>query len=83
MVIPTHLVAGRPRKFLPLDPHLPDGLAPSHAVSSGWTTCRPITADVPIGPAEHPAITHFATCPARVAAHRTEPASTATEGTPE
>lgn len=77
LVIPLHLVAGRPRRRIPLDPDMPTDQAPSHAVSPGWTTCRPITVDHPIDASlEYPAITHFATCPARTT-HR---ASTAPEG---
>lgn len=84
LLIPGRLVKGRARRFIPLDPTFdPDpGVRPSHAVSPGWTTCRPVTAASPVTPSEHPALTHFATCPNRAAPARTDPASTATEGRP-
>ncbi|NCT90229.1 hypothetical protein GXB85_04575 [Cellulomonas sp. APG4] len=81
VIIPTRLVPGTERKRIPLDLTFDpaDGLPPSHAMNFGRTRCRPITPDHPIEDHEVPAITHFATCPARSA--RT-PVSTATEGTP-
>lgn len=88
-VIPGLLTKGSKRRRIPLDPGLDDrglydpasGIAPSHALSPGRNRCRPITKAEPLDPAhEHPALTHYATCPRRVA--RTHPASTATEGTP-
>ena len=82
LVIPTHLSkraarAGAKRKYVPLDLDLPADVAPSHAVSPGWTTCHPITRDRPIDDQlEYPALIHFATCPARAR----DRASTAPEG---
>ncbi len=82
LVIPTHLSkratrGGAKRKYVPLDLELPPDVAPSHAVSPGWTTCHPITRDRPIDDQlEHPAVTHFATCPNRAR----DRASTAPEG---
>lgn len=66
-VIPTRITPGQKRKHLPLDPPpVPaGGVRASHAVSTGWTRCRPLLADETPGPDEHPALTHFATCPAR------------------
>lgn len=82
LVIPTRLVRGRARRFVPLDPAFDPaaGLSPSHAVSPGWTTCRPVGADESLAPHEHPALTHFATCPNRAAAPRTDRVSMAPEG---
>lgn len=68
LVIPVHPIKGQPRKYIPLDPTYDPacGIRPSHAVSAGWTTCRPLTADDPTpDPTERPALTHFATCPNR------------------
>jgi hypothetical protein len=81
LVIPGRLVKGTPRKFIPLDVkfHTAAGVRPSHAVSIGWTTCRPLAEDESLDHTEDPAMTHFATCPAR-AVPSTQPASTATEG---
>ena len=79
VVIPTHIQAGTTRKRIPLDLTYDPATAtvpPSHAMSPGRTTCHPITPDFPLEGHETPALTHFATCPAR------PPASTATEGTP-
>lgn len=90
LVIPTHLSkrasrGGAKRRYVPLDVDArarelspaPLGVPPSHAVSPGWTTCHPITVDHPIDESvEYPAITHFATCPARAR----DRASTAPEG---
>lgn len=79
MVIPTRLRAGRPRSYIPLertfDPAGP--YAPSHALSAGRTTCHPITTDHPLEQHEHPALTHFAVCPAR-----SRPSTAAMEGRP-
>ena len=67
MVIPTHLVKGTTRQYVPLDLVFdPAGpIPPSHALSAGRTVCHPITADFPVEGHETPALTHFATCPAR------------------
>lgn len=65
--IPLHLRAGQPRKHIPLnatfDPA--DGYAPSHAVSLGGTTCRPLSPGETPGPSETPALHHYVTCPYR------------------
>lgn len=60
---------GEKRHHIPLDLVFdPAGpIAPSHALSPGRTRCRPITTDDPLTDAEHPALTHFATCPGPVA----------------
>ncbi len=78
LVIPTHLSKrAKKRNYVPLDLELPADVAPSHAVSPGWTTCHPITQDRPIDDQlEYPAVTHFATCPNRAR----DRASTAPEG---
>jgi len=68
LVIPEHQRKSRTRSYIPLDVDYVAALspvAPSHALSTGRTTCRPLTVDNPIAPHEHPALTHFATCPAR------------------
>lgn len=69
LVVPEHpRKSSKKRSYIPLDVEYDDALspvAPSHALSTGRTTCRPLTADHPIAPHEHPALTHFATCPAR------------------
>jgi hypothetical protein len=72
MVVPEHPRKGRTRSFIPLDTEFDPAVsafAASHALSAGRTTCRPLTADHPLAPHEHPALTHFASCPARSAAH--------------
>lgn len=55
------------RKYVPLDPiYDPEcGTPPSHAVSIGWTTCRPLPPGETPAPSERLALTHFATCPHR------------------
>lgn len=80
MVIPTVLRAGTTRSYIPLDMSFdPDGGVPaSHAMNIGRTRCRPLTVEHPIEDHEVPALTHFATCPARP---QRVAASTATEGT--
>jgi len=69
LVVPAIPKRDTVRSYVPLDPELPADLqvAPSHALSAGRTWCHQITDDNPLAPHEHPAITHFATCPARVA----------------
>lgn len=64
---PNAPVRGR-RTRIPLEPTFSptaSGIEASHALDAGRWGCRPITADDPIAPHEHPALTHFATCPAR------------------
>lgn len=68
LVIPEQLRRGAKRVHVPLDVgYTPyeTGIAPSHAVSISGITCRPITTDHPLLIHENPALTHFATCPAR------------------
>lgn len=67
LCIPEIPIAGKPRSHIPLDPDFdPDaGIRPSHAVSVGWTTCRPLAAGETAAPNETPALIHFATCPHR------------------
>jgi hypothetical protein len=67
LVIPEHPRAGG-RRRVPLDvayDPTTSPLPPSHALSLAGTTCRPITTDHPLMSHENPAVTHFATCPAR------------------
>lgn len=66
-VIPARIRPGTTRKQLPLNPTYDPacGVRASHALSTGGTTCRPLLADETPGPDERPALTHFATCPAR------------------
>lgn len=67
LCIPELPVKGERRRHVPIDPTYDPGTATvpaSHALSTGRTTCRVITADRPIAPHEFPALTHFATCPA-------------------
>lgn len=66
-VRPNAPVRGR-RTRIPLEPTFDPAASPvvaSHALAPGRRDCRPITADDPIAPHELPALTHFATCPAR------------------
>ncbi|UJP39355.1 hypothetical protein [Cellulomonas palmilytica] len=68
LVVPEHPRKSKKRSYIPLDLDYNDALSPvppSHALSTGRTTCRPLTVDHPIAPHEFPALTHFATCPAR------------------
>ncbi|MGN8245262.1 hypothetical protein ACTHAM_002381 [Cellulomonas soli] len=68
LVVPDQPRKGTTRKHVPLDLDFDTASSatpPSHALSAGRTTCRPITADRPLEHHEHPALTHFATCPAR------------------
>lgn len=65
MVIPTRIRPGQERSWMPLDLVLPADVAPSHALSLSRTWCHPITDSWPIEGHEIPALTHFATCPAR------------------
>lgn len=67
LVIPEQPRKGEKRKQIPLDPtYDPEcGIPPSHAVSTGWTTCRPLDRGDTPAPHEDPALTHFATCPHR------------------
>ncbi|WP_087507900.1 hypothetical protein [Cellulomonas iranensis] len=64
---PNAPVRGR-RTRIPLEASFDPATSPvvaSHALAPGRRDCRPITADDPIAPHELPALTHFATCPAR------------------
>ncbi len=67
LVIPTNLSRNEPRKKIPInatyDPSV--GIPPSHAVEIDWTRCRPLKPGESIDSHEHPALTHFATCPHR------------------
>ncbi|AEI11849.1 hypothetical protein [Cellulomonas gilvus] len=66
LVVPEHPRKGATRKHIPLDPGFDPAtsrIAPSHALSAGRTTCRPLTTEHPLAPHEHAALTHFATCP--------------------
>lgn len=67
LCVPEVPTSGRPRKFVPLNPTYDPacGIRPSHAVSTGWTTCRPLPEGEDPGPTESPALIHFATCPHR------------------
>lgn len=67
LVIPERPRKGQARKYVPLDPvYDPEcGTPPSHAVSIGWTTCRPLPPGETPAPSETAALTHFATCPHR------------------
>lgn len=67
LVVPEHPRKGQARKYLPLNPvyDAECGTPPSHAVSIGWTTCRPLDRGDTPAPNERPALTHFATCPHR------------------
>jgi hypothetical protein len=74
LVIPELPRRGEKRRHVPLDLDFDvaqSDTAPSHALSTGRTTCRVITDERPLMPYEHPALTHFATCPMR-AARRSE-----------
>lgn len=66
-VIPDLPTRGSTRSWIPLDPTYDPacGLPPSHALSAGKTTCRPLSRGESPAPGEHPALTHFATCPLR------------------
>lgn len=81
LVLPAVPRRGTRRSYIPLnvrfDPKGP--IPPSHALSAGRTTCHVITEDHPLEDHEHPALTHFATCPRRA---RTDRPSTAAEGVP-
>jgi hypothetical protein len=66
MVIPEHARKGTKRRRIALDPTYDPAtspIRPSHALSAGYTTCRPITRDNPLAPGEHAGLTHHATCP--------------------
>lgn len=68
LVIPARIRRGAKRTRIPLDAGYSPattGLAPSHAVALAGDTCRPVTPDHPVLEHENPALTHFATCPAR------------------
>lgn len=67
LVVPEHPKPGSKRRHIPLDATYDPacGLPPSHAVSTGGTTCRPLAPGDTPAPHEDPAITHFATCPHR------------------
>lgn len=68
LVIPEIPRRGATRRRIPLDADYDPataGLPASHALSLSRSTCRPITRDHPLLPHENPAMTHFATCPAR------------------
>lgn len=84
IVIPTLITKGTTRRYIPLDVAYDpaSGVPASHAVTPGWSTCRPLIDGETAGPDERPAMTHFATCPNRAPAPSINPASTATEGTP-
>lgn len=72
LVVPELPTKGTKRRHVPLDVDFDVALsstAPSHALSAGRTTCRVLTTDHPLASYEHPALTHFATCPARQRAH--------------
>lgn len=66
-VIPDVPVKGRDRSWIPLEPAYDPacGIPPSHALSAGRTRCRPLARGEEPAPDEHPALTHFATCPLR------------------
>ncbi|MCL1871028.1 MAG: hypothetical protein FWF90_11525 [Promicromonosporaceae bacterium] len=66
-VIPDVPTKGSTRSWIPLDVAYDPacGFAPSHALSAGRKTCRPLARGEQPAPGEHPAITHFATCPLR------------------
>lgn len=73
LVVPsrlTRLAPGERRRYIPLDPTFDPagGVPPSHGMNLGRTVCHPITADSPLLDEEKPALTHFATCPARASA---------------
>jgi hypothetical protein len=68
LVIPETPRRGATRKQIPLDLDYDvarSDTPPSHALSLSRRTCRPITRDHPLLDHENPALTHFATCPAR------------------
>lgn len=67
LCIPRLVRAGRPRRHVPLDATYDPacGIPPSHAVSVGRTTCRPLEPGEDPGPSEDPALIHYATCPHR------------------
>ncbi len=67
MVVPDNPTPGIPRKKIPLDATYDQslGIPPSHAVSIDWSRCRPLSPGERPAPSEHPALTHFATCPHR------------------
>lgn len=69
LVLPDVPTKGTKRRRIPLDVSYDPagGLPPSHALSTGRTTCRPLDwrrAEQP-APHETSAMTHFATCPLR------------------
>ena len=77
-VVPTTPTSDQLRD-IPLDPGYDPArsqVRPSHALNPDRTACHPITKDWPVADGEHPALTHFATCPARPRSK----ASTAMEG---
>lgn len=68
LVIPETPRKGASRRHIPLDLEYDaarSSTPPSHALSLSRRTCRPITRDHPLLPHEDPALTHFASCPAR------------------
>ena len=68
LVIPERPRKGATRRHIPLEPTFDPTTSPtpaSHALSLSGRTCRPITRDHPLLDHENPALTHFATCPAR------------------
>ena len=67
LCIPTVIRRGTARRHVPLDVVYDPacGIPASHALSIGGTTCRPLLDGEEPGPAEKPALTHFATCPYR------------------
>lgn len=68
LVIPSRIDPTVPRKHIPLDVEYDPAtspLRPSHGLSLSRTVCHPITEATPLQDHEIPALTHFATCPAR------------------
>lgn len=72
VVIPTErslavqVREGRTRSLIPMDLDEPaEGVRPSHAMNLGRTVARHLAAGDEPGTEERPAMTHFATCPAR------------------
>lgn len=55
-----------PASWVPLEPTFEPayGIAPSHALSAGRRTCRPLRPGESPDPGEHPALIHHAVCPA-------------------
>lgn len=74
LLVPEVASKSKRASFVPMDVDFDLAMSktpPSHALSAGRQTCRALSREHELQPHEHPALTHFATCPAR-AQHASE-----------